>query len=144
MECNQLASVHDRVVWADNVATTTWSWKHEPIGKARDDLLLLTYLLHSFVKHDRSSDGWYWSVATNGIFTTKKLSRVTDDETLGGNNMGQETIKNYLVPGKVEVFIWSVLRRRIPTHIELDRRGIDLDSLDVPYVTTMWNLLTTH
>ncbi|XP_071713005.1 uncharacterized protein [Rutidosis leptorrhynchoides] len=43
-----------------------------------------------------------------------------------------ETLRNNLVPKKVEVFVWRVKRRRIPTLFELDKRGTDLHSVLCP------------
>ncbi|XP_071728811.1 uncharacterized protein [Rutidosis leptorrhynchoides] len=81
---------------------------------------------------DGSSDVWYWKLASNGIFTTKKLSRLIDDELLLDNKPRIETLKNNLVPGKLEVFIWRTIKKRLPTRIELDKRGIDLNSVRCP------------
>ncbi|XP_071741380.1 uncharacterized protein [Rutidosis leptorrhynchoides] len=48
------------------------------------------------------------------------------------NRFKHETLKNNLVPGKVEIFVWRTLKRRITTRTELDDRGIDLDSVRCP------------
>ncbi|XP_071727951.1 uncharacterized protein [Rutidosis leptorrhynchoides] len=42
------------------------------------------------------------------------------------------TIRNNLVPLKIVIFIWRVLKRRIPVCTEIDKRGIDLDSVRCP------------
>lgn len=42
---------------------------------------------------------------------------------------GQDTIWNKLVPKKVNIFVWRALKGRLPVRVELDRRGIDLDSV---------------
>ncbi|XP_071695898.1 uncharacterized protein [Rutidosis leptorrhynchoides] len=43
-----------------------------------------------------------------------------------------ETLKNNLVPKKVEVFIWRAKRKRLAVLSELDKRGIDLNSIRCP------------
>ncbi|XP_071688357.1 uncharacterized protein [Rutidosis leptorrhynchoides] len=43
-----------------------------------------------------------------------------------------ETLRNRLVPKKIEVFIWRARRGRIPVRIELDKCGIDLHSIRCP------------
>ena len=45
---------------------------------------------------------------------------------------GQETIWNKLVPKKVNIFVWRALRGRLLVRVELDRRGVDLDSVLCP------------
>ncbi|XP_071699431.1 uncharacterized protein [Rutidosis leptorrhynchoides] len=50
----------------------------------------------------------------------------------GNNSAGVETEINRLVPKSLNVFVWRVKRRRIPVRAELDKRGIDLDSVRCP------------
>ncbi|XP_071688909.1 uncharacterized protein [Rutidosis leptorrhynchoides] len=48
------------------------------------------------------------------------------------NNSNLVTMKNNLVPKKVEVFVWRAKRERLPVLSELDKRGIDLHSVLCP------------
>ncbi|XP_071708148.1 uncharacterized protein [Rutidosis leptorrhynchoides] len=41
-------------------------------------------------------------------------------------------MKNNYIPQKIGIFVWRTLRGRIPVRVELDRRGIDLDSILCP------------
>ncbi|XP_071739916.1 uncharacterized protein [Rutidosis leptorrhynchoides] len=84
------------------------------------------------IRSDRCRDVWFWKLATNGKFKTKILARLIDENTIMENRFREETFKNNLVSGKVGIFIWRVLKNRLPTHIELDKRGIDLDSVRCP------------
>ncbi|XP_071718244.1 uncharacterized protein [Rutidosis leptorrhynchoides] len=43
-----------------------------------------------------------------------------------------ESIRNSLVPSKVEVFVWRARKRRIAVLAELDKRGVDLHSVLCP------------
>ena len=45
---------------------------------------------------------------------------------------GRGTVWNPLVPRKVNLFLWRVRIGRIPTQVELDKRGVDLDTLLCP------------
>ncbi|XP_071727926.1 uncharacterized protein [Rutidosis leptorrhynchoides] len=89
-------------------------------------------MLNTYVKHDKALDSWAWNLAVNGCFTTKKLACIIDEKILGNRFNLDETIKNNLVPIKVFIFIWRVLKRRIPVRTELDKMGIDLDSVRCP------------
>ncbi|GKC97323.1 RNA-directed DNA polymerase, eukaryota, reverse transcriptase zinc-binding domain protein, partial [Tanacetum coccineum] len=42
------------------------------------------------------------------------------------------TLWNKLLPSKVNIFTWRVLNKRLPTRLNLDRRGIDLDTVRCP------------
>ncbi|XP_071704555.1 uncharacterized protein [Rutidosis leptorrhynchoides] len=48
------------------------------------------------------------------------------------NRFRQETFKNNLVLGKIEIFVWRALKKRLATRVDLDYRGIDLHSLRCP------------
>ncbi|GKE63594.1 reverse transcriptase domain, reverse transcriptase zinc-binding domain protein [Tanacetum coccineum] len=45
---------------------------------------------------------------------------------------GNKTIWRSIIPRKVNVFVWRALRGRLPVRTELDKKGIDLDSLLCP------------
>ncbi|XP_071688288.1 uncharacterized protein [Rutidosis leptorrhynchoides] len=42
------------------------------------------------------------------------------------------TLRNNLILKKVEVFVWRVLKGRIPVLVELEKRGVDLHSVRCP------------
>ncbi|XP_071726989.1 uncharacterized protein [Rutidosis leptorrhynchoides] len=90
-------------------------------------------MLNSYIKQDKNANSWIRNLDSSGIFSTKRLSSLLDEVTIGANNRSHnETLKNYLVMKKVEIFMWRVLKRRVPVHIELDKRGIDLESVRCP------------
>ncbi|XP_071717836.1 uncharacterized protein [Rutidosis leptorrhynchoides] len=61
------------------------------------------------------------------------MSRLLDDYSFrSSNNPNHETLRNNCVPLKVEVFIWRLIRRRLPVRVKLDKRGIDLHSVRCP------------
>ncbi|GJX49792.1 RNA-directed DNA polymerase, eukaryota, reverse transcriptase zinc-binding domain protein [Tanacetum coccineum] len=70
-----------------------------------------------------------WKLSEDGDFKVKELSRLIEDKILQVENDAQETLWNKLVPKKVNVFVWRALKGRLPVRVELDRRGIDLDSV---------------
>ncbi|XP_071713432.1 uncharacterized protein [Rutidosis leptorrhynchoides] len=43
-----------------------------------------------------------------------------------------ETLKNNLIPKKVEVFVWRARKKRLAILTELDKRGVDLHSIRCP------------
>ncbi|XP_071686816.1 uncharacterized protein [Rutidosis leptorrhynchoides] len=125
--------VRDRVTWIDRDAIFTENWRRTPSGRTLDDLNSLKALLNAYVKQDKTMDSWVCNLAGNGLFTTKKLATIIDDKLIcTGSSSNEEFMKNHLLPIKVSIFIWRVLRRRIPVRTELDKRGIDLDSVRCP------------
>ncbi|GJX78798.1 reverse transcriptase domain, reverse transcriptase zinc-binding domain protein [Tanacetum coccineum] len=73
---------------------------------------------------------WIWSIRDeDGVFTVKELTRLIEEKILISDNGGQETLWNKLVPKKVNIFTWRALRGRLSVRVELDKRGVDLDSV---------------
>ncbi|GJV05822.1 RNA-directed DNA polymerase, eukaryota, reverse transcriptase zinc-binding domain protein [Tanacetum coccineum] len=73
-------------------------------------------------------DMWKWSLVEDDEFTVKELSRMIEEKIIVSDSVGQEMLWNKLVPKKVKKFVWRALRRRLLVRVELDRRGINLDS----------------
>ncbi|XP_071687343.1 uncharacterized protein [Rutidosis leptorrhynchoides] len=92
----------------------------------------LISLMNSVVMVPDKIDSWRWTLSGNGIFITKILSDVITTKLLGAGTNCFETMRNDLVPKKVEVFVWRAKRRRLPVLSELNKRGIDLHSVRCP------------
>ncbi|XP_071738910.1 uncharacterized protein [Rutidosis leptorrhynchoides] len=41
-------------------------------------------------------------------------------------------MRNNLVPEKIGIFVWRAQRNRLPVRVELEKKGIDLDSIRCP------------
>ncbi|GJS97287.1 retrovirus-related pol polyprotein from transposon TNT 1-94 [Tanacetum coccineum] len=77
-------------------------------------------------------DRWRWALHESGDFTVKELTKLVEEKILDVNNEGDSTIWNKWVPKKVNIFVWRALKGRLPVREELDKRGIDLDTLLCP------------
>ncbi|GJT44971.1 RNA-directed DNA polymerase, eukaryota, reverse transcriptase zinc-binding domain protein [Tanacetum coccineum] len=77
-------------------------------------------------------DKWKWTLNGDGNFLVKDLSRIVEEKILDVETNSQQMIWNKLLPKKVKIFVWRVLKGRIPVREELDKRGIDLDSVLFP------------
>ncbi|XP_071705251.1 uncharacterized protein [Rutidosis leptorrhynchoides] len=60
------------------------------------------------------------------------MTKILEEKILTDGRGQPETIRNNLVPKKIEIFIWRALKKRLPTLVELDNRGIDLNSVRCP------------
>ncbi|GJV35288.1 reverse transcriptase domain, reverse transcriptase zinc-binding domain protein [Tanacetum coccineum] len=77
-------------------------------------------------------DRWRWTLQESGDFTARDLTRLIEEKIINADNGSEATIWNKWVPKKVNIFVWRALKGRLPVHEELDRRGIDLDSILCP------------
>ena len=73
-----------------------------------------------------------WALQMNGEFTVRELTKMVEEKTLGVGSGVEATIWNKWVPKKVNIFVWRALKGRLLVREELDKRGIDLDSLLCP------------
>ncbi|XP_071726640.1 uncharacterized protein [Rutidosis leptorrhynchoides] len=110
-----------------------WNWTREPTGRTLNELIEVHNLVKSIRLDLKSNESMSWSFANNGVFTVKKLSSLLDEHILEvPNGSPNPTLGNNLIPKKLKIFVWRVLKKRIPVWIELDKRGIDLHSVHCP------------
>ncbi|GJR16125.1 RNA-directed DNA polymerase, eukaryota [Tanacetum coccineum] len=109
------------------------SWSR-PItsGTNSQHLSTVLNLLSSFTLSD-AEDSWLWSLGSPS-FMVKCTREHIDNNILPDG--GMETRWNRYLPKKINIFIWRVLRDRLPTRWNLSRKGIDLDSLNCPICDT--------
>ncbi|GKB30408.1 reverse transcriptase domain, reverse transcriptase zinc-binding domain protein, partial [Tanacetum coccineum] len=62
----------------------------------------------------------------------KVLSRYIEEYNMAVSSEGNKTIWRSIIPRNVNVFVWRALRGRLSVWTELDKKGIDLDSLLCP------------
>ncbi|XP_071713350.1 uncharacterized protein [Rutidosis leptorrhynchoides] len=118
---------------ADNSMQFLWEWVRNPTGRTAAEFVKLVNLIKSISLNFNSPVTWKWVLAGNGCFTVKRLSQNIDSRMFDiSNSSTQVTLRNNLVPNKLEIFVWRALRKRIPVRIELDKRGIDLHSVRYP------------
>ncbi|XP_071726629.1 uncharacterized protein [Rutidosis leptorrhynchoides] len=132
LESSENVLICDRIIFTSDATTSVWSWKRPTSGRTTTELTVLVSLIAGFSFNHHEKDRWSWSLSTNGRFTIKMLSNSIDEKILSSTSNSIETLRNNLVPKKVEIFVWSALKRRIPVRIELDKKGIDLHSARCP------------
>ncbi|XP_071712611.1 uncharacterized protein [Rutidosis leptorrhynchoides] len=109
-----------------------WQWSRIPSGRTNDELVALEAAVRDFRFSDYHSDVWNWNLNNNGRFITSVLNKLIDTKILSGSNGSLATMRNNLVPQKLGIFIWRSKLNRLPVLSELDKRGVDLDSVLCP------------
>ncbi|GJT68960.1 RNA-directed DNA polymerase, eukaryota, reverse transcriptase zinc-binding domain protein [Tanacetum coccineum] len=72
-------------------------------------------------------DSWMWSLDTSGSFKVSILRSCIDSLDLSRSD--PTTLWNELIPKKVNVFFWRLIRNRLPTKTNLVDKGIDLHTV---------------
>ncbi|XP_071738932.1 uncharacterized protein [Rutidosis leptorrhynchoides] len=133
LERDREATVGSRITLHGSDASVNGSWNREPMGRAKDELMQLQQMVRAANFNTDGVDSWHWEISNEGIFKTSVLSKLIDEKILHTNNSNASgTMRNMLVPKKVEVFVWRVLKGRILVLIELDKRGVGLHSVRCP------------
>ncbi|KAL4563958.1 hypothetical protein LXL04_028007 [Taraxacum kok-saghyz] len=73
------------------------------------------------------SDAWVWKADPGSGFSVKSARAMIDASILDVDDMA--TRWNRMVPAKMNVFAWRLMMNRLPTKVNLDRRGIDCGSI---------------
>ncbi|XP_071728342.1 uncharacterized protein [Rutidosis leptorrhynchoides] len=134
LESNKNVSVNMRVLWSNNGCDIKWDWLRRLRGRTIDEETELKNMILNYSKSAIQTDTWRWILAGSGQFTTKELTKLIDEDLFFRENslIHDETLRNHLAPLKVEVFIWRLIRGRLPVRLELNKRAIDLHSVLCP------------
>ncbi|GJR71924.1 reverse transcriptase domain, reverse transcriptase zinc-binding domain protein [Tanacetum coccineum] len=124
--------VAEKGKWVDNIWCWEWGWVRNLRGRVCNDFEDLQALLQNVIIKVDCRDRWRWEFQENGDFTVKVLTKLVEEKTLNVASEDEATIWNKWVPKKVNIFVWRALQGRLPVREELDKRGIDLDTLLCP------------
>ncbi|GKD93725.1 RNA-directed DNA polymerase, eukaryota, reverse transcriptase zinc-binding domain protein, partial [Tanacetum coccineum] len=75
-------------------------------------------------------DYWQWSLGGSAGFTVASIRSLVDSHSLDIGN--EATHWNRSLPIKVNVFLWRLKINKLPSMVNLDRRGIEVSSLLCP------------
>ncbi|XP_071695652.1 uncharacterized protein [Rutidosis leptorrhynchoides] len=131
LEDNKEARIKDRVEVRDKQVLFSWSWLRDPQGRTKDELDTLCSLISAYSFVDQGCSVVKWMHA-DGFFKVKDLCGLIETQAMDISVNNLETMRNNLVPKKIELFVWRAVQRRLPTLVELDKRGVDLHSLRCP------------
>ncbi|XP_071705065.1 uncharacterized protein [Rutidosis leptorrhynchoides] len=89
-------------------------------------------ILSGFKLPPNSKDDWKWTLMPSGRFHTSDLTSLLNSRLLPSCSSTSETLINKMVPHKLGIFVWRARLQRLPVLMELDKRGVDLDSVRCP------------
>ncbi|GJV69144.1 RNA-directed DNA polymerase, eukaryota, reverse transcriptase zinc-binding domain protein [Tanacetum coccineum] len=75
-------------------------------------------------------DSWKWSLHASVGFSVASVRLLVDEHTLEADNVA--TRWNKCIPIKVNIFLWRLGLNKLPSKINLQRKGIDVGSVLCP------------
>ncbi|XP_071715003.1 uncharacterized protein [Rutidosis leptorrhynchoides] len=129
LDLDQQAMICDRVAAEGSGHKLCSNWARGLRGRAVDELEQLTKLIEEYNFNNSGCDTCSWSISHNGTFSVRTLSLLVDKHLIVEDSNVEETMRNNLVPKKLEIFIWRACQKRLPVLFEIDKRGIDLHSV---------------
>ncbi|XP_071727328.1 uncharacterized protein [Rutidosis leptorrhynchoides] len=108
-----------------------WDWTAVPRWRVAAELQQLESLVAAYNHSNSNDDKWKWVPNSNGFFSTR-LMLLHLENHLNSPSGFDPTIRNKLIPQKIEILIWRAIQNKLPVRTELDRRGIDLHSTRCP------------
>ncbi|XP_071687519.1 uncharacterized protein [Rutidosis leptorrhynchoides] len=133
LEQDKDVMIYNRVLRQTPSVVSDAGWVQDPYGQTRCELTEINNLLQALTFDSSNEDSWRWTLCGNGVFNTKVLTELIFSKMFQTNAPTNcETLRNNFIPKKVEIFIWWAKRKRLPSFLELDMRGIDLHSIRCP------------
>ncbi|GKC37449.1 RNA-directed DNA polymerase, eukaryota [Tanacetum coccineum] len=127
LESNKNCLIHDR--WENG--QWRWSWlRNIPNGGRTCQQLQDMQNELQYLELNNQEDAWKWQLAKDGVFSVSCTRKHIDNILLNSGDIA--TRWNNLVPIKVNILVWRISLDRLPTRINLIKRGIDVPSLLCP------------
>ncbi|GJT18993.1 RNA-directed DNA polymerase, eukaryota, reverse transcriptase zinc-binding domain protein [Tanacetum coccineum] len=89
----------------------------------------LEELIKEVSLNENRRDGWKLRLDPSGVFFVRSLSHWIEERHASRMLGVKKPRWINVVLGKVNVFVWRAILGRLPVRVELDKRGIDLDSI---------------
>ncbi|XP_071729241.1 uncharacterized protein [Rutidosis leptorrhynchoides] len=131
LESNKDAHVADRITHVNSSSVGNWCWARPPRGRAQNELRELNNIISSVSLTDHP-DSWKCTLDASGCFTSKSLAQLINNLILGVHASNLSIPRNKFTPQKVHILARRVIQKKISVRVELDKRGIDLDTTLCP------------
>ncbi|XP_022019238.1 uncharacterized protein LOC110919272 [Helianthus annuus] len=130
LERKKWVNVAERIQVQQGVRFMNWEWRSVPSSLEEvNELFALLADVHEY-KWEEGNDKWKWDPGKDGIFTVKSAKILMSEGLMAGNL--QIVDWRGWTPLKCKILAWRIGLDRIPTKMNLIKRGMALDSLDCP------------
>jgi len=121
---NKMCSVADmkREGWEEG--GRAWVWRRRLLAWEEESVRECSLLLFNVVLQANASDSWRWLSGNAQDYSVKEAYRLISNNGVQLDRSRVVNVWHRHIPAKVSLFVWRLLRNRIPTRCNLLRRNI--------------------
>jgi len=101
-----------------------WSWRRRLFAWEEASLRECSLLLHNIVLQDSVTDKWRWLLNPIHGYSVRDTYRFITNDGVQIDRSLVNDVWHRFIPAKVSLFVWRLLRNRLPTRDNLVRRNI--------------------
>ncbi|KAJ9553570.1 hypothetical protein OSB04_017615 [Centaurea solstitialis] len=117
----------DRLQQMEGRAVFNGRWNRAMISERETRDLAEIESICTTIQLNNEDDRWVWSLDKSGAFTVASLRKAIDDMRLDRGDT--PTLWNKIVPTKIRMLIWRARLDRLPTKVNLVKRGVAIDNV---------------
>ncbi|GLT32030.1 hypothetical protein SLA2020_067240 [Shorea laevis] len=111
--------------WLDGTWNWHFQWRRGLHCWEEQEVLELKKMIQDTTIIRGKDDIWEWSYSKDGVYSTKTAYQaLTREQGVEQQEMALHKVWNTFVPNKIAAFSWQVLQDKIPTKMNLIKRGI--------------------
>ncbi|XP_071688811.1 uncharacterized protein [Rutidosis leptorrhynchoides] len=137
LEVDNLMSVNERVIMDSGKFHCTWKQKRQLTGRLNGELQKLEDRVKSIESLREGDSKWVFKPSGKVVYSSRVIASIFDDLFLEGNSNEPETLRNNFLPLKLGIFVWRAIKNRLPTRVELEKRGVAIDTSSCPLCGTL-------
>lgn len=108
LDCRKEDSIAVKAYSEGESSSWQWSWRHEPRGRQAGELVEFLQVVRQPPPPRSVNDGWIWSWAADGYYSTKILRTALDNAA--SDLCLIKTVWSPLIPKQVNIFVWRAQR----------------------------------
>ncbi|GAU51648.1 hypothetical protein TSUD_414700 [Trifolium subterraneum] len=136
---NKLTTVHDMYEAGWGVGGEAWKWRRRLYAWEEDLVLECITRLSNVVLQVDARDAWVWKLHPSQSYSVKSTYLFFTAQNVTYNADYDRFIWLKPVPQKVNIFVWRLFLNRLPTKLNLHRRGV-LDEQQLSCATSCGKL----
>ena len=127
MSCQQQQLIQQLGSYTDAGWEWNFTWRRPLFDNEVDTTDGFLGEIAQTVVQPHTTDSWVWKPDPNGQYSTKSAYNLLQGETMEENLDGAfEELWKLRIPTKTSFFVWRLIRDRLPTRLNLQRRHVEV------------------